>query len=338
MKMNAHRLKTKMSKRLYTGLVFILTAVSLWAWPVASGADQTAVIRVHDRSEIDGDEILLGQIAVIEGSDARWIQQLKDTVIGRAPLPGKTRQYDQRYLKMRLKQHHVDLSAVILEVPQNVEVARSAVKIEERELKQMVSDFIFRNISRENKTVRIKEIQVPQSVLLPKGRVAYKVTAPRNPELMGKCSMAVDFSVNGHAQKKVWATATIEILGPVVVTRKPLGRHKPITEDDIELQTMDLSDLPAGVIADPAAVLGKRARRAIGAQTPLRADLIELPPLVKRGDLVMIVAESNGLKITTLGQVKKKGRLGERIPVVNMDSKKILYARVIDANTVKVDF
>jgi flagella basal body P-ring formation protein FlgA len=44
------------------------------------------------------------------------------------------------------------------------------------------------------------------------------------------------------------------------------------------------------------------------------------------------------LKITTLGQVKKKGRLGERIPVVNMDSKKILYARVVDANTVKVDF
>jgi flagella basal body P-ring formation protein FlgA len=144
--------------------------------------------------------------------------------------------------------------------------------------------------------------------------------------------------VNGNSQKKDWTTATIEILGPVVVTRKPLGRHKPITEDDIELQTMDLSDLPAGVVDDPATVLGKRTRRAIGAQIPLRADLIEFPPLVKRGDMVMIVAESNGLKITTLGQVKKRGRLGERIPVINMDSKKILYARVIDSNTVKVDF
>jgi flagella basal body P-ring formation protein FlgA len=44
------------------------------------------------------------------------------------------------------------------------------------------------------------------------------------------------------------------------------------------------------------------------------------------------------LKITTRGQVKKRGRLGELIPVINMDSKKILYARVIDSNTVKVDF
>jgi flagella basal body P-ring formation protein FlgA len=101
---------------------------------------------------------------------------------------------------------------------------------------------------------------------------------------------------------------------------------------------MDLSGVPDGVVTDLGAVLGKRTRRAIGARTPLRADLIELPPLVKRGDLVMIVAETNGLKITTLGQVKKRGRLGERIPVINMDSKKILYARVIDSNTVKVDF
>ena len=336
--MNTSSLKTRMSRRLYTGLVFIVIVASLWAWPAAVDASHSAVIRIHELAEIDGDEILLGQIADIEGGDLRWIQQLKGIVIGRAPLPGKARQYDRHYLEMRLKQHHVDLATVILKVPQVVEVTRSSVQVEEQELKQIVSDFIMRNISMENKTVRIKEIRVPHNVILPKGRVAYKVAAPRSSELMGKCSIAVDFSVNGHSQKKVWATATIEILGPVVVTRKPLGRHKPITEDDIELQTMDLSDLPAGVVNDPATVLGKRTRRAIGAQTPLRADLIELPPLVKRGDMVMIVAESNGLKITTLGQVKKRGRLGERIPVINMDSKKILYGRVIDSNTVKVDF
>ena len=336
--MKNNRIKPKMTKRLCSGLVFTLTVAFLWVWPAAPCAARSAIIRVHDRVAIDSDEVLLGQIAGIEGSDTRWIQQLKGIVIGRAPLPGKTRQYDQHYLQMRLKQHHVDLSSVILEVPQIVEVVRSAVKIEKTELKQIISDFILHNISQDNKTVRIKEIRVPQSVILPKGRVAYKVAAPRSGELKGKCSIAVDFSVNGHSQKKVWATATIEILGPVVVTRRPLGRHKPIAEDDIELQTMDLSDLPDGVVADPEAVLGKRTRRAIGAQTPLRADLIELPPLVKRGDLVVIIAETNGLKITTLGQVKKRGRLGERIPVVNMDSKKILYARVIDSKTVKVDF
>ena len=53
---------------------------------------------------------------------------------------------------------------------------------------------------------------------------------------------------------------------------------------------------------------------------------------------MVIVVETSGLKITTLGQVKKKGRLGESIPVMNYDSKKILYARVLDSSTVKVEF
>lgn len=101
---------------------------------------------------------------------------------------------------------------------------------------------------------------------------------------------------------------------------------------------LDLANVPANVLCDPDAAIGKRTKKAIGAQTPLRANSVELPPLVKRGDLVTIIAESQSLKITTLGQVKKKGRKGERIPVINLDSKKILHAVVVDTNTVKVDF
>jgi flagella basal body P-ring formation protein FlgA len=148
----------------------------------------------------------------------------------------------------------------------------------------------------------------------------------------------VNFDVDGKFYKRVWASATIEIFTNVVVTKKPLGRHKPISEDDIELQRMDLAQLPSDVITDPEVILGQRTRRAIGSQTVLRSNLVEFPPLVKRGDVVVILAETGGLRITTIGQVKRKGRLGERIPVMNFDSKKILYAQVLDSNTVKVEF
>ena len=174
--------------------------------------------------------------------------------------------------------------------------------------------------------------------MLPKGRIGFKVIPPRNRDLVGKIPFSVHFDVNGKFYKRVWATATVEVLAAVVITKKPLGRHKPITEDDIEVLKMDLAALPSGVITDPEVVFGKRTKRAIGAKTVLRTDLIEFPPLVKRGDVVVIIAESSGLRITALGEVKKKGRLGESIPVMNYDSKKILYARVLDSSTVKVEF
>ncbi|MGD8658242.1 MAG: flagellar basal body P-ring formation chaperone FlgA, partial [Desulfobacterales bacterium] len=290
------------------------------------------------RVEIDSAEILLGHMATIEGSDVRFNQRLKNIVIGKAPLPGGSNRFDLNDLQKRLKQHHIDLATVIIQAPPQIVVTRSHIEIKKHEIENIVSEFIVQQIPPDNTTMRIKEIRVPGNVILPKGRITYNVTAPRKQKLMGRCPITVDFSVNGSVHKKVWTTAMIEVLGSVVVTRKPLGRHKPITEDDIEMQTLDLSNLPANVLTDREAVIGKRTKRAVGAQTPLRADSIELPPLVKRGDLVVIIAESENLKITTLGQVKKKGRRGERIPVVNLDSKKVLQARVVDANTVKVDF
>jgi len=336
--MKTNNPQTQMPKQLYAILLCVL-AVALSAGITAElRANALTTIRVRDRVEIDGDEVLLGQIAEIQGSDPQLTRHLENILIGKAPLPGKSRQYDESLLKMRLRQYHIDLSAVILESPELVEISRSCIKIPKQKIEEMVSGFLLQNIPRENKNMRIKEIRVPEEVVLSKGQVSYKVTVADNQPLRGKCSIAVEFSVNGSGQKKIWAIATMEVLGPVVVTRKPLGRYQPIEEGDIELKTIDLSDLPDDVITDPELILGKRTTRAIGAQVPLRADNVELPPLVKRGDLVVIIAESRGLKITTRGQVKKKGRLGEQIPVINLDSKKVLYARVIDANTVKVDF
>lgn len=330
--------KTQKPKHSSAALFFMLAVAFMLTTAAEPTANPLTTIRVRDRVEVDGAEILLGQIAEIEGNDVRLIRQLKDILIGKAPLPGKSRLYDQNHLKMRLKQYDIDLSAVILEAPGQIEVSRGCIRIQKQKIEEIVSGFLLQSIPSDTKDIRIKEIRVPEEVVLSTGQISYQVTPADNQPLRGKCSLAVEFSVNGSAQKKIWTTAVIEVLGPVVVTRKPLGRYKPIDEDDIELKTMDLSGLPDDVITDPEAVLGKRTIRAIGAQVPLRADSIELPPLVKRGDLVMIIAEFKGLKITTRGQVKKKGRLGEQIPVVNLDSNKVLYARVIDANTVKVDF
>ncbi|MGD1968353.1 MAG: flagellar basal body P-ring formation chaperone FlgA [Desulfobacterales bacterium] len=331
-------IKTNLSMLRCGGLMLMVMLASLFTLASGLWADPLTTIRISDRVEIDSAEILLGHMATIEGSDVRFNQRLKNIVIGKAPLPGGSHRFDLNDLQKRIKQHHIDLATVIIQAPPQIVVTRSHIEIKKHEIENIVSEFIVQQTPPDNTTMRIKEIRVPGNVILPKGRITYNVTAPRKQKLMGRCPITVDFSVNGSVHKKVWTTAMIEVLGPVVVTRKPLGRHKPITEDDIEMQTLDLSNLPANVLTDREAVIGKRTKRAVGAQTPLRADSIELPPLVKRGDLVVIIAESENLKITTLGQVKKKGRRGERIPVVNLDSKKVLQARVVDANTVKVDF
>jgi flagella basal body P-ring formation protein FlgA len=254
------------------------------------------------------------------------------------PLPGQTREFEADFLKTRLKQNGCDLSELVFLMPPKILVTRNSIEISKEKMETIVSDYILQNLADTQGDAEIKDIQVTESLQLPKGNIRYRVISPRNSDLMGKVLFSIDFDVDGKFQKRVWATATIEVSADVVVTTKPLGRLKLITEDDIRVQKMDLAKLPSDVITDPEAILGKRTKRAIGEQTALRADHLELPPLVNRGDMVVIIAESEGLRITARGQVKKRGRLGERIPVINFDSKKVLYALVIDAHTVKVEY
>jgi flagella basal body P-ring formation protein FlgA len=144
--------------------------------------------------------------------------------------------------------------------------------------------------------------------------------------------------VNGRFEKKVWAIVKTEVMTAVVVTKRPLGRFKRIEPDDIHLQKMDLAGLPSNIITNVEEAIGKRTKRTIDAKVALRTDLIEFPPLVRRGDVVTIIAESDGLRVTTRGKIKERGCRGEKIKVVNLNSKKVIYAQILDSNTVKVDF
>jgi flagella basal body P-ring formation protein FlgA len=336
--MNILMPKSKLTGVLARMAYIVLAAVSISGLVNVCVATEISGINVFDNAQVDGEKILLGEIARINGSDQKLMQQLKDIVIGQAPLPGRSRMIESDYLKWRLKQNGIDLAGLDLQCPQEIEISRSYIEVNQDEIEKIVSGFLHQNVLKGNQDANIKDLRVPESVILPKGRLTYEVVASPQADFLGKIPLSIQFSVDGHFQKKLWATATIEMLTKVVVAKKSLGKHRPITEEDIELQKMDLADLPSNVITDPESVIGKRTTNAVYAHKVLTTDLIELPPLVRRGDVVVIVAETKWLRITALGKVKKTGRLGERIPVENFDSKKILYAEVVDSRTVKVEF
>ncbi|MBW2710127.1 MAG: flagellar basal body P-ring formation protein FlgA, partial [Deltaproteobacteria bacterium] len=292
-----------------------------------------------EKAEVNSDHIYLGQIVKIKGDDQALVQRLKKIVIARAPLPGKSRRVRANYIQLRLKQAKIDLSQIRLDVPGRIEITRGFVEVTKEDIKRAVSAFIYANISGDRGNVKIRDIRVTGTVILPKGKITYSVEPLKNTALKGSVPLPLHFKVNGNFQKRILVTADIEVLAEVVVAKRPLRRHRRITEDDIEIRERNLADLPSNVILDYEEVLGKRAKRNVSANTVLRPDLIEFPPLVKRGDVVVIIAESSGLRITALGVVKQReGRRGERIRIENIDSKKSLYGRVLDAKTVKVDF
>ncbi len=318
-------------------ILLIWGMISLVVISVDAGTD-IITIKVFKKSEITKDEIYLNDISEFKGNNQTLIQNLEHIDLGSAPLAGETKAIDRDIITIRLKQNHIDLSRIQLIVPKQAVALRKSMTVSTEEIKKIILDFLSQTLHWDPERVKVENIHIDKDVVLPHGRVSYKVVIPPKTEFLGKTSLSVDFSVNGRFFEKCWTTLDISVFSDVVAAKRPLGRYKIITEEDLIMVERDLADLPSDAIRSFDAVIGKRTKRMINAFAVLEPHLIELPPLVKRGSIVSIIAESDSLKVVALGKVKERGKKGELIKVENMDSNKCIYARVVDANNVMVDF
>ena len=329
----------KPSESVNVGIVFwVFISVLLFGASPSFGVDAPTTVRVAENSEVNTSMVFLGDIAAINGEDVLLVTSLKRIEIGNAPLPGRSRQFSADSITIRLKQNNIDLSQVVLQTPDLIDVARGSVTITQEKLKEIVEEFVVANMPWDKSRARVKDVRVSEDVILPKGAVTYKVTPPDRTDYLGSVLVAVEFCVDKEYRKKVWANADIAVLTDVIVSAKPLGRFLEITEDDIQVEQRDLADLPGNALIRIDEAVGKRTSRTVGSQVVLTSGDVELPPLLMRGDRVTIVAQSGLLRITTVGEARERGRKGEVIKVRNIVSKKDIFARVVDSDTVAVDF
>lgn len=184
----------------------------------------------------------------------------------------------------------------------------------------------------------IGAIRFNRPISVPAGKVTLRVAAPKHTDWIGAVAFSVNLMVDGKKVDRLTVPAHLDVWSDVIVTTRPLGKYEPIGENDIRIEKMNLARVSSSVIDSADDVFGRRTKRNIAANCILRKDMVEIQPIVKRGEMVQVLAESPILKISVKGIAKQDGAKGDRIKVVNIRSKKVIYARVVDGRTVQVDF
>jgi flagella basal body P-ring formation protein FlgA len=111
-----------------------------------------------------------------------------------------------------------------------------------------------------------------------------------------------------------------------------------IEAKDLYLTNRNIALFHPDVVTEMTEVLGKRTTLSINNNEILRAGMVEVPPTIKKGDRVILLIENPHIKITTFGESKEEGRRGDRVKLINLSSRKEVYGKVLDANTVRIDF
>jgi flagella basal body P-ring formation protein FlgA len=189
-----------------------------------------------------------------------------------------------------------------------------------------------------NEDVTIHDISFDETIQLPTGKVSYRIEPNRNEDYLGRTILAVQLYVNGEPVRRIWANATISVMADVVTVIRPLGKHQHIEQADLSVERRDLCDLSSDTVSRIEDAIGNRTTRMIYPHTVLQSSMIASPPLVRRGDIVKIVANAGPMMITATGMVKQQGCKGEMVRVVNTDSNRIITARVTGPGAVEVEF
>lgn len=134
-----------------------------------------------------------------------------------------------------------------------------------------------------------------------------KAFLPTGSRAWGKTSVGV--RCYDQAKWTIYVQAHVHVQGSYIVTASPLHQGKIVTLEDLAVVTGDLSKMPAGVFSTADEAIGRIVRMSVPAGTVLRENNLKIPPVIQRGQTVVITSSGRGFKVAAEGKA-----LGNAVP------------------------
>lgn len=179
----------------------------------------------------------------------------------------------------------------------------------------------------------------------PHSRIEYSAAAIDSRLTLRRCSQDLSFSpqkgnarsgrklikvrCDDHKPWSVFIPVQFEHWQPVVTAVRSIQRNDVINAADIVIREQKLQGLSSDYLIRINDAIGTRATRPVTAGKPLSVSGLAQPKWIKRGDNVMIIANSHGVSAKMSGTAMADGSKGQQIKVRNLSSKRIIKAKVI---------
>lgn len=186
------------------------------------------------------------------------------------------------------------------------------------------------------KNVHVKLTSLNDKLRLPQCGKALQVEMAPGTKLLGHTSLSV--TCPSPQQWKIRVAAHVDGQVSTLIARHPIPRGTVIKDTDLEFVSRRYSQLNYGYYGSAKQLNGMEARRNIKSGQVLAPNLVKTPKMVLRGQHITIVAQNGSLNLRVKGKAMMDGKQGQTIKVKNLNSKKLIYAQVVSAGVVKVNY
>ena len=301
-----------------------------------AGASNNAVaVIVNDMATVKSDPVFLGDIAAIHTADRELKKKLEGLKIGNAPKPGHEQRISGHWVHSLVLSTIVSDTAPKVDIPDIIVIKRTFQSISDDQLYTLLSSYLEDEYI--DSEVHITQFKVRGNNVFPEGAVSLDIV-PGNRQHTGFVNVVVAVSVDNTLYGKLILSARADIYRQVVCARSFVKRGTVLTEMDVEMDKVNVSKASPDVILDMSEAIGKQVKNNLREGGYLRSSMLEIPPLIREGDKVKLVAAKGALSVVTMGVAKTAGPAGSQIFVENVTSGKVVVGRVKDHATVDVLF
>jgi flagella basal body P-ring formation protein FlgA len=199
-------------------------------------------------------------------------------------------------------------------------------------------EFLSKFLPWEKDSMQIDVFYNGKEIILPAGRLDLIFKSPGTRIKAGRIPLTLQINVDGKFQKRIRLTSRVLVTQNVIKTTRSIRRGEIMLEEDLILETIETEKPWENAISKLEKAVGFQTVRNLPKGRILIARNLKAPALGTKGDKILIVAQKGAMKISTPGILKEDGYEDSMVQVLNIETKKLIYGRLIDANTVKVSF
>ncbi len=142
---------------------------------------------------------------------------------------------------------------------------------------------------------------------------AFEVTLPQGARLWGRGNVVV--RCQSEPGWSLFVPVQVRVSGDYFVAARTMAQGQLIADGDLARRHGDLTELPAGVIVDPAQAIGRTAAMSIMAGRPLRGDMLRQVLAVQQGQSVKVVSHGPGFQVANEGRALNSAAPGQVVQV-----------------------
>ncbi|MBN1916597.1 MAG: flagellar basal body P-ring formation protein FlgA [Verrucomicrobia bacterium] len=310
-------------------LVILLTTAALAQTPVT--------VRLKDVAEVKGETVTIADLAQVDAAMPEVVKLVSGVTVAEAPQINESIRLSAADVRAALGDLPLDMSRIAIEGPEWVYVSRSGQRIAPEDLKRAVHDYVAEQTGLPDDDLILEFVRVPRSFAAPVGEVEYSVVPVGNSRLAGYLAFSVAVRIDGVEATTERVSVKIRLFRPVVVLERRAGQNEVITAEHVKIERREVTGTVGGYFMAIEDVAGKRATRSLSAGMLLTDVMVGEPLAVRRNNYVTIRARKGAVRVRTKGIALADACVGERVDVMNKDSKKVVHAHVVAPNEVELE-